>query len=169
MPTGKICADFGGVKRDGTPCTRGAGWGRKGIDTGPCKNHSSDEAEKQNAIKAAFLEKIQDPLMSKETAAVHVGSSVTAIWRMRQTDPEFDAEITRIHQANDPLRLEAVEDSLFARIVTGGASGTETIFWLMNRAPDRWQDKRFIQHTVEGNPREALAKLLNMKPEDLPE
>ena len=169
MLGGKTCSDFGGKKHDGTPCTRPAGWGVKGTNTGPCKNHCQAEAEKQNAIKAAFLEKIQDPLMSKEWAAIHCGSSVTAIWRMRQADPEFDAEITRIHKANDPLRLEAVEDSLFCRIVEGKAAASETLFWLMNRAPDRWQDKRYMQHSIETDPLKALAKIIGIEPDAIPE
>ena len=162
MPTGKTCGDAGGISRNGDPCGQVTGGGR-------CRHHTDEATDRQISIKADFLEKIQDPLMSKETAAVHCGSSVMSIWRMRQEDSDFDAAVCEIHSEADKKRLEMVEDSLFKRIVEGKAAASETLFWLMNRGASKWQDKRFIQHTVEGNPREALAKLLNMKPEDLPE
>ncbi len=107
--------------------------------------------------------------MSKETAAIHCGSSVVSVWRMRQEDPDFDAAVCAIHLEADKKRLEMVEDSLFKRIVEGNAAASETLFWLMNRGGGRWQDKRYIGHTVEGDPVEALAKLMGINPEDIPE
>lgn len=162
------CGDFGGKKRDGKPCQRKAGWGT-GKHVGPCKDHGETAHEKEKALKIAFLEAIEDPYKDKGQAAIAVGSSVPTIWRLRQEDPEFDKAVCQIHLDADRKRVEAVEDSLFCRIVAGNASAAETLFYLMNRAPDRWQDKRNVQHSVDKDAEKTLARLLGVDVKELPE
>jgi hypothetical protein len=44
-------------------------------------------------------------------------------------------------EESDTVRVALVEDAYFARLFSGKASAAELIFFLKNRAPERWRDK----------------------------
>jgi len=144
----KTCADFGGQTHGGKPCTRKAGWGT-GKDTGPCKAHPDEQAGKLEALKRAYVDLIASGDHTFMSAAKKVGSSVTAIWRMRKADKAFDKEIEEWKKQADPFRVEIVEDALFARLAKGKYTAAELIFYLCNRAPHRW---RSVQHVEVAGP-----------------
>lgn len=138
------CGDHGGEKANGEPCQRAAGWGTD-QDTGKCKNHRPEADEKMNDTKKEFLEEFTSEVQSLKRAAKKVGISQATVWRWRQDDPEFNKDVEEAKNKQEQMRVEKVEDSLFRRAVSGDATGAETIFWLKNRAPDRWSDEPEVE------------------------
>ena len=72
-----------------------------------------------------------------------LGISRWTIQRWRKKDEDFATK----EEAIKNIRLEAVEDSLFAQALDGNT--TACIFWLKNRAPDKWRDVQRLEHDVE--------------------
>lgn len=72
-----------------------------------------------------------------------LGISRWTIQRWRKREPEWAAK----EEAIKNIRLEAVEDSLFAQALDGNT--TACIFWLKNRAPEKWRDVQRLEHDVE--------------------
>ena len=72
-----------------------------------------------------------------------LGVSRWTIQRWRQKDLAFAEK----EEAIKNIRLEAVEDSLFAQALDGNT--TACIFWLKNRAPEKWRDVQRLEHDVE--------------------
>ena len=139
MSDKKTCGDFGGVKANGEPCTRPAGWGRD-TNKGKCKAHADVKDEKMQSIKKEFLEYLENNVTTLKKAAKQVGKSEPTIWRWRKNDEEFDEAVEEAKAEQDRKRLERVEDSMFKRIINGGASASEVIFWLKNRGRHRWSN-----------------------------
>ena len=140
-PVKKTCGDFGGKRADGTPCTRPKGWGT-GRNTGRCKDHSDDAHAKMQSRKQKFLELLEGGTHATSTAAKKIGVDHSTIWRWRQTDAEFDREYRAALAKRDDIRGEIVEDSFFKRCVEGKGSETGTMFFLKNRLPERWKDRK---------------------------
>ena len=65
---------------------------------------------------------------------------VSTFWRWRQASKELEKKVEAIMDS----RIQIVEDALFANAAKGNV--TAQIFFLQNRAPDRWQDKRHFEH-----------------------
>lgn len=166
MPT---CGDHGGRTAKGKPCPRKEGWGTDQSE-GRCKDHNEENDLRIKDIKNTFLQELSDPHKSMAEAAMLAGVDYVTIWLWRKADPEFSKAVQNTLNEIDEKRLSLVEDSLFTRIVAGKAAAAETLFWLMNRAPDRWEDKRSFKHSLEnGDPLVTLAKMLGVKTEDIPE
>lgn len=141
--TGKTCGDFGGVKANGKPCTRPAGWGRE-ESTGRCKAHSDSKLQSIKKKKEEFLKYLDDNVTTLREAAEEIGKDESTIWHWRKNDKSFDEAVEEAKFEQDLKRLERVEDSMFKRIVKGEASASETIFWLKNRGRHRWNDRQQI-------------------------
>ena len=124
----ETCGDHGGVKHNGEPCTRPAGWGTD-QDGGRCKNH---EAEKVKEVKKEFIEILKDEVTSISNAAKKAGTSVPTIHRLRDKDPEFDQRVREAKKTQNSLRGEKMKDSVFKRVVSGDASAALEIFTLKN-------------------------------------
>lgn len=135
------CGDVGGRKADGLPCRRAA------KDGGPCASHKDDGLVKVASQKARFLELYGDGFTAMSAATQEVGVTRMTLWRWRQDDPDFNVEVEEAIAAADRIRLMAVEDSMFQRIIGGDATGAETIFWLINRSDGRWKDVRRVVHS----------------------
>jgi len=140
-PQKKTCGDYGGKRADGTPCTRPAGWGM-GKNTGRCRDHSDAAHAKMQSRKKRFLELLESGAYATNTAAKNVGVNHSTIWRWRQSDPGFDEEYKAALAMRDDIRGEIIEDSFFKRCVEGKGSEQGTMFWLKNRLPERWKDRK---------------------------
>jgi len=63
-------------------------------------------------------------------------------WRWRQKDKELDQQVIQVLDS----RTQTVEDALYAGATKGNV--VAQIFWLKNRAGNRWKDRQ--EQTVEG-------------------
>lgn len=75
-------------------------------------------------------------------------------WRVKS--PRIDRYIIACMNRSDDKRVSAVEDKAFQRLIAGEANAAEYIFYLTNRRPERWKDRRavvnntnVIQNTVK--------------------
>ncbi len=138
----KTSGSFGGRTAAGKPCPRVAGWGVRGRGDGRCRDHTPRADAKLHANKKKLLELYRTASVSlKEAAQRACGVDQSTIWRWRQADPEFDAEVNKAISMVDEIRYVAVEDATFNQIVRGEAAPAVVIFWLKNRAPHRWRDR----------------------------
>ena len=149
-PQKKTCGDFGGKRPNGNPCTRPAGWGTE-KNAGRCKDHSDAAHAKMQSRKKQFLELLESGAFATNTAAKKVGVNHSTIWRWRQSDPGFDEEYKAALAMRDDIRGEIIEDSFFKRCVEGRGSEQGTMFWLKNRLPERWKDRKEITG-ADGDP-----------------
>lgn len=144
-PTPKTCGDFGGVSEDtGAPCIQIAGWGTATLGAGCCKNHDAAAIAQIVAHKKTIIDRFGSGVVSMVKAAAECGIHVSTIFRWRQLDAEFDNHFLGAQQRSDRSRVLMVEDSMFARSVGGKAHAAETIFFLKNRDPERWKDRREV-------------------------
>jgi len=89
---------------------------------------------KENQQKA-FLESM-DRGTSIKKASEAAGVTVVSIWRWRRDDKDFDDKVTAVLNS----RTQVVEDALYLNAAGGNVAAQ--IFWLKNRAKDRWKDKQ---------------------------
>jgi hypothetical protein len=88
----------------------------------------------RNRQKEAFLISVEKgSSISESCEAAHV--SRTTIWRWRKKWKGFDHKILSIIDS----RTQTIEDALYATALKGNV--VAQIFWLKNRAKDRWSDK----------------------------
>lgn len=156
----KTCGDFGGRKRKtNEPCTRKPGWGVKGEDTGPCKDHLKSKAEKENRLKERYVELVGERAYSFKAAQKELEVSATKVWRMRQEDPEFDRAVSQAWKAADRKRLEAVEARYYDDLLDGNVASSALIFYLVNRGQGRWKDVKRVEYSgPDGEPIEHDVK-----------
>lgn len=95
----------------------------------------------RNRQKKAFLESLRSGVTIKD-ACKAVDLSRDTIWRWRKKWKGFDNKIFSIIDS----RTQTVEDALYASALKGNV--TAQIFWLKNRAKERWKDR--YEHGVEG-------------------
>ncbi len=98
------------------------------------------------AKKEAYLEALRRGSL-RGAAAKAAGVTRWTVLAHARKDPEFakaieDAEISLV---------QVVEDALYK--TAAGGNTTAQLFILMNRAPERWKDRRNLQHTgPDGGP-----------------
>ena len=91
--------------------------------------------------------------MTLAAAAAEVDYKPWQIWYWRRADTEFDEAMTKALEDADALRVKNVEDNMYTRLMSDGASPTEVAFFLRNRAPARWKDRRHAEVTgADGAP-----------------
>lgn len=98
--------------------------------------------EEETAINAtknkekieSFLESLRSGV-SVLKASKAAGIDYTTIWRWRKKYKVFDSQVLAILDS----RTQIVEDALFMNAATGNLGAQ--IFWLKNRASDRWKDR----------------------------
>jgi hypothetical protein len=71
-----------------------------------------------------------------------VGIEPSTLWRWRKAKPKLNQLIQSIIDS----RIQIVEDALFKSATEGNT--TSIIFFLTNRAPDRWADKRAVVNNM---------------------
>lgn len=140
----QTCGDLGGVGADGQPCSHAAGWGTEAPGSGLCSEHNETAVATMQAHKKRFLELLSSGEVSLRRACQEINRDPATIYRWRRVDAEFDSQVSAAQDASDTIRVGLVEDSVFARIIAGKASPAETIFFLKNRAPERWRDRQEV-------------------------
>ena len=106
----------------------------------------------RNRQKEAFLASVEKGAsISESCEAAHVNK--TTIWRWRKKWKSFDNKILAIIDS----RSQTVEDALYSTALKGNI--VAQIFWLKNRAKDRWSDKTTHEVAVEL----TFANLMKMK------
>jgi len=100
---------------------------------------------KHKSHLAAILESLTNGATITE-ACKAAGIERSTLWRWQQKYPSVREAVEFALQA----RIEIVEDALFKKAAMGHV--TAMIFWLCNRAPDRWRNVQKIEHSgkVEG-------------------
>ena len=122
---------------------------------------------KKSAAQVKFLEVYAEGQHTLAGAAEEAGVNASTIWRWRAADAEFDARVKLAITNFDTLRVQLVEDSLFQRLEKGEASAAEVIFFLCNRAPDRWRSVQRLEHTGAGGGPIRTADLSKLTGEQL--
>lgn len=108
------------------------------------------DADKK-AKQAAVLTLYAEGKLTLEGAALKAARvSVSTLWRWRKADAEFDAQVTAARKDVESLQVHLVEDSWVQRLMRGKCTPTEMIFYLINRAPDRWRSVNRVEHTGAG-------------------
>lgn len=108
----------------------------------------------RNRQKEAFLTSLEKGTSITE-ACEYAGVSRMTIWRWRKKYKGFDRRATEIIDS----RTQSVEDALFSNALKGNV--TAQIFWLKNRAKDRWSDRTTHEVEVEL----TFANLMKIKKE----
>jgi hypothetical protein len=121
--------------------------GRNGKRRGRKPTPIKAGANEMNRLKKAFVDELRKGTVSLQSAANSIGREPITIWRWRRADPGFDAEVLSAVEDSDSVRVGMVEDSYFARLVSGNVSAAEVIFYLANRAPERWKHVSRHEHT----------------------
>jgi len=112
---------------------------------------------------AAFL-RAQDAGLTLLESCEQAKVNAKQIWTWRRKHEWFDQECRAGIAQRDEVRTALVEDALYT-MATSCKAGTTTakLFWLMNRAPERWRDMRQVAHsgtlTLETVIHEAAAEL----------
>lgn len=96
----------------------------------------------RNRQKEDFLESLTGGV-SISDACKAVNLSRDTIWRWRKKYIGFDNKILSIIDS----RTQTVEDALYASALKGNV--TAQIFWLKNRAKDRWSDRTTHEVSLE--------------------
>ena len=73
-----------------------------------------------------------------------VGIDYTTLYSWEQKDQRLKEKIEGIIDS----RVLVVEDKLYSRLVKGEASPAEYIFYLCNRAQDRWKRNALVNNTI---------------------
>lgn len=100
MPPKPTCGHWGGKNKDGSPCTRKAGWGRNGAK-GRCRDHETSMAEKARAGKIVERPHDWDSVLNvafwwlltenMKASADNAGVGYTTVKRWRHSEWWWDA------------------------------------------------------------------------------
>jgi hypothetical protein len=142
------CGWHGGTTATGDPCDHPAGWGLTwtgssrpkslGLPTATlCAEHDAGAAATLQGLKKGLA----DPFTHLAGACEKIGRDPATIWRWRQADPAFDSAVVEACSSRDALRVHLADDAIFGRILSGKAPPGTEIFWLKNKAPDRFRDR----------------------------
>lgn len=82
--------------------------------------------------------------LTDDEIAVVLGVCRKTLFKWRKQDARLEEALQKGKSKAD---LSVVK-SLYER-ATGGGDTTAAIFWLKNRQPDRWRDRRDFEHTGE--------------------
>jgi len=99
------------------------------------------EEKRVKKIKEVFLKSLTEGATFTK-ACEGAGINRSTIWRWRREDEAFDDEINFVIDA----RVQEVEDALFLN-ATEKNNVTAQIFWLKNRAKEKWSDR--FEHSEE--------------------
>ena len=103
--------------------------------------------------KAAVIESLSNGA-TVEAAAKGADIAVRTLYHWKAADSKFKADWIAAMES----RVDAVEDSLYTK-ATGGHI-LAAIFWLCNRARDRWEHVAKIQHGGSVEQRHSLSALI---------
>lgn len=92
--------------------------------------------------KEAFLGSLEGGVAISK-ACKEANISRHAIWEWRKKSKRFNKKVNSIIDS----RTQSVEDALFASAIGGNVAAQ--IFWLKNRAKERWKDK--FEYDIPGD------------------
>ena len=162
----RTCGDYGGVSRNGKPCTRLAGWGTR-KKTGKCKVHSEVAEAMEKALKKRLLKQMEEGTCSIISACQKIERAPVTIWKWRQADQKFDEACEEAKRFSRKVRLQLVVDRLFSRAaIDGDMRAIE--FFLCNEDPENWAIMRKMQLTGSGDgPIQHKLDLSNLSDEEI--
>lgn len=114
----------------------------------------------RNRQKRAFLESLKSGVTIKD-ASEKAGIDRTTVWLWRKKWKGFDNKIFSIIDS----RTQTVEDALYGSALSGNVAAQ--IFWLKNRAKDRWKDKQEYDVKHSGEIDSKLTYILEMEDKEL--
>lgn len=97
----------------------------------------------RNQQKRAFLQSLKSGVTIKD-ASDAAGIDRTTVWLWRKKWKGFNNKIFSIIDS----RTQTVEDALYGSALSGNVAAQ--IFWLKNRAKDRWKDKFEQEVKIKG-------------------
>lgn len=151
------CGELGGVTLAGARCTHPAGWQTTHPGKDRCREHDTVQDARMQALKKGFIERLEEA--SYQQACKVVDRDPATIWRWRKADPAFEAAVAQARRMRDEIDVALVEESLVKRLKSGDHSAAEIIFYLKNRDPARWNDRRIVQHASSVAVEEMLRQL----------
>lgn len=102
------------------------------------KNPSNSSLKKKR-IESVLKSLASGASFLKACKAADIDQSTFWLWR--QADEELNKQVLQVLDS----RTQTVEDALFSTGVKGNVIAQ--IFWLKNRAKDRWKDKQEYEHS----------------------
>ena len=90
----------------------------------------------------AFLKSLEGAV-SISDACKAANVSRNTIWEWRKKSKRFDNKVLSIIDS----RTQSIEDALYSTAIKGNVAAQ--IFWLKNRAKDRWKDK--FEYDIPGD------------------
>lgn len=107
------------------------------------EENENDTNVTRNRQKEAFLLSLERGISITDSCEAAKISRMT-VWRWRKKYKGFDNKILLVIDS----RTQSVEDALYASSLKGNVIAQ--IFWLKNRAKERWKDKFEQKVEVEG-------------------
>ena len=86
-----------------------------------------------------------------QTALKKAHISRTAWWNWEQINPRLKRLREAAFEQCENVRAITCENKLFEKIKNGLATPVETIFFLTNRLPERWKDRRAVINNTNVN------------------
>jgi len=94
----------------------------------------------------------QDPTASLTDVAQRFDISRVGLWILRKKYPELEKAINdAIDDCNNSKLPRRIRQRWTLRLLDGDAGSSEYIFYMMNKFPDEFKDKRFIAN-LNGTP-----------------
>ena len=97
----------------------------------------NEKNEKKKRQKEVFLESLQNGT-SIVKACQAADIAVVTAWRWRKNSKAFDDKVLAAFES----RTQVAEDALYKNVIKGNV--VAQIFWLKNRAQDRWKDRQAV-------------------------
>ena len=112
--------------------------------------------DKSDTIKKAIIENLEDG-NTISTSCSNVDVSRNTFYRWLKEDPNFKQEVEIAQES----RIKMVEDALYKSAIEG--DHTAQIFFLCNRAKDKWQDVSKVEHGIASDTLSAIFEKLEGK------
>lgn len=109
--------------------------------------------EVRDKAKENFLKAYEANACNISKAARNISISRRVYYKWREQDPDFDEACHELEQG----MIDLAESQLHANILNG--KETSLIFFLTNRAPDRWKHIKAFDHTTGGEKINKLEKI----------
>lgn len=104
--------------------------------------------DRNDKVKSVVLESLSSG-STVDAACRAAGISRSVFYDWRKKDAEFAEAVERAQM----VAVSVVEDALFLKATRGEKDGrgnvVAMIFWLCNRAPDRWKNVQRVEHSGE--------------------
>jgi len=116
--------------------------------------------------KREIIKKIREELKDGNKLAIAISKtalkSKRTFYNWMEANPRLKNLIKRAEELCDDKRNLIVEDKFFDRFLNNIATPTDFIFYLTNRMPERWADRRAVVHSGEIKGKGAETKIFNV-------